>query len=107
MPCYTNQVSTVEFGKNTDLALMEKAMLAIGETIYSRGVNQLDAFAVRFKDGRLEYDANKFSLADVANLKRAYSEQVLIQTAKRNGWALTWTVNVNGNKQAEVSRASR
>src|ERR1700690_11746 len=107
MPCYTNQVSTVEFGKNSDLALMEKAMLAIGESIYSRGPNQLDGFAVRFKDGRLEYDANKFSLADVANLKRAYSEQVLEQTAKRNGWNLQWSVNASGNRQATVERLSR
>jgi hypothetical protein len=107
MPCYTNNIATVEFGKNTDLDLLALAMKEIGETVYSRTATTLDAYAVRFKDGKLEYDADNFTLAQVANLKRAYSEQVITQTAKRNGWQLSWSVNASGNRQAEVLRVSR
>ena len=45
--------------------------------------------------------------AEIGEIKRAYSEQVVTQTAQRNGWSLKWTVNASGNRQAEVLRASR
>lgn len=93
MPCYTNQTATVLFGKNTDPELLKLAMQSLSlDYTFDRATGQL-TYNTRW--------------AEIGEIKRAYSEQVLIQTAKRNGWALTWTVNANGNKQAEVSRASR
>ena len=93
MPCYTNQTATVLFGKNTDPELLKLAMreLALDYT-FDRATGEL-TFNSRW--------------AEIGEVKRAYSEQVVTQTAQRNGWSLKWTVNASGNRQAEVLRASR
>lgn len=96
MPCYTNQTATVDFGKNTDVVLLDAALEYLGISRYSCNFNR--------ETGLLTLRGVS---TDLATIKRAYSEQVVEQTAKRNGWSLTWTVNANGNKQAEVSRANR
>lgn len=96
MPCYTNQTATVQFGKNTDTVLLDAALTQIGIRPYSANFNR--------ETGTLTL---RGVTADVETIKRAYSEQVIEQTAKRNGWQLQWTVNASGNRQAEVIRASR
>lgn len=96
MPCYTNQVATVEFGKNTDAELLRQALYSLGITA--------DNYIFNRETGRLTYREN---LADLGTIKRAYSEQVVTATAKRNGWALQWSVNASGNRVAQVERLSR
>lgn len=93
MPCYTNQTATVQFGKNTDPDLLKQAMQSLSlDYTFDRATGQL-TFNTRW--------------AEIGEIKRAYSEQVITQTAKRNGWSLSWSVNASGNRQAEVQRASR
>ena len=96
MPCYTNQVATVEFGKNTDAELLRLAMNSLG--VFA------ESYIFDRTSGRLTFNENQ---TDIASIKRAYSEQVITQTAKRNGWQLQWTVNASGNKTAQVLRVSR
>ena len=93
MPCYTNQTATVLFGKNTDPELLQMAMQSLSiDYTFDRATGQL-TYNTRW--------------AEISEIKRAYSEQVITQTAKRNGWSLAWSVNASGNRQAEVQRASR
>lgn len=107
MPCYTNQTATVEFGKNTDLDLLAKAFELTGERIYGRTATSIDCFAVRFKNGKLEYAVNDYTQEQISRLKRQYSELVIEKTAQKNGWQLQWTVNAAGNRVAQVERQSR
>ena len=95
MPCYTNQTATVQFGKNTDAELLRLALLAQGLT------------ADNYTFDRVTGELTTFRAVNLSALKQAYSEQVITQTAQRNGWELQWTVNKSGNRQAEVIRASR
>jgi len=94
MPCYTNQVATVELGTKTDAELLRAALESIGVRGYSfdRATGRLTMRGVE---------------APIEMVKRAYSEAVVTQTAKRNGWQLNWTVNASGNRQAEVLRVIR
>lgn len=95
MPCYTNQVATVRFGKNTDAELLRIAL-------QSQGIS-----AQNYTFNRETGELTTFRAVNLSQLKQAYSEQVIIQTAKRNGWELQWSVNKSGNRQAEVIRATR
>jgi hypothetical protein len=95
MPCYTNQTATVQFGKNTDAELLRLALASQGLTA--------DNYIFNRESGEL----TTFRAVNLSALKQAYSEQVITQTAKRNGWQLQWTVNASGNRQAEVLRVSR
>ena len=107
MPCYTQNVSTVEFGKNTDLKLFEEAAKVLGESVYSRSANRIDYMTFRLDNGKLTYDPLRFTEDKLAQLKRSYSEQVIMATAKKNGWQVAWTTNAAGNKVAQVERVSR
>lgn len=107
MPCYTQNTATVEFGKNTDLALFEEAAKVLGESVYSRADNRLDYVTFRLDNGKLVYDPARFTVEKLSQLKRAYSEQVVNATAKKNGWTVSWQVNTVGNRVATVERISR
>lgn len=107
MPCYTTNTATVEFGARTDLALFELAAQVTGESVYSRGANRIDYMTFRLDNGKLTYDPARFSQEKLGELKRAYSEQVIIATAKKNGWQVNWETNKAGNRVAQVERISR
>lgn len=95
MPCYTNQVATVQFGKNTDAELLRQAL-------YVQGLS-----ADNYTFNRATGELTTFRAIDLGAVKRSYSEQVLEQTAKRNGWRLTWETNKAGNRVAVTERLSR
>ena len=107
MPCYTQNTASIEFGKNTNVGMFKEAAKVLGEHLYSESATRLDYFSFRLDNGQLVYDPVRFTPDKLAQLKRAYSEQILIATAKRNGWQVSWTTNKSGNRQAEVIRASR
>lgn len=97
MPCYTQSSATVQFGKNTDTEILRLALASLGISSASYAFNSATGELTTFR-------ASKY---DLAAIKRAYSEQVVIATAKKNGWQLQWSTNANGNRQAEVIRATR
>lgn len=107
MPCYTNQTATVQFGKNTDLELFAGAMRSLGYGMVKVQNDRVYFYGGTFDkaSGNLTWEG--YVTVDVTKVKQAYSEQVITQTAKRNGWELQWTVNKSGNRQAEVLRVSR
>lgn len=107
MPCYTVQTATVQFGKNTDLALMAEALKSLGYGMVKVQNDRVYFYGGTFDkaSGNLTWEG--YVTVDVPAVKRAYSEAVICQTAKRNGWQLTWSTNASGNRQAEVIRASR
>lgn len=107
MPCYTQNTATVEFGPKTDLGLFELAAQVLGEKIFARSPGRIDFFSFRLENGKLTYDPARFTPDKLAQLKRAYSEEVIKATAKKNGWQVSWSTNAAGNRVAEVERVSR
>jgi hypothetical protein len=113
MPCYTVSKATVQFGKNTDVNLLQAALAQIGidvslyPAIVQSGDESILGYGIRFNrvSGVLTIRGN--DAIDVAQVKRAYSEQVVNATAKKNGWAISWQTNSAGNRVAQVERISR
>jgi hypothetical protein len=96
MPCYTVSTATVQFGKNTDAELLRLALGSLG--LFA------DNYVFNRETGELTY---RTYAGDLATVKRAYSEQVVNATAKKNGWKVEWKTNQNGNRIAQVERISR
>jgi len=113
MPCYTVSTATVQFGKNTDVSLLRDALAQIGVDVSLYGKVITDGeistlgYGIRFNrnSGVLTIRGN--DAVDVAAIKRAYSEQVVNATAKKNGWRVNWETNSAGNRVAQVERISR
>lgn len=97
MPCYTVSTATVELGKNTDTTLLELAMRQLGVYVSS--------YVFDSSTGKLTIP-DRFGI-DLATVKRAYSEQVILATAKKNGWQVSWQTSSAGNRVAQVERISR
>ena len=98
MPCYTVSTATVQFNKNTDRSLLELAAQSIGTRILSFD-SATGIVKLRVTSGMEEWTHME--------LKRAYSEQVVNATAKKNGWRVEWQTNSAGNRVAQVERVSR
>jgi len=96
MPCYTVSTATVQFGKNTDAELLRLALRSLGLSA--------DNYVFNRETGALTY---RSYVGDLATIKRAYSEQVVNASAKKNGWSVNWKTNAAGNRVADVERVSR
>ena len=105
MPCNTVQTSQVVFNAQaTDRKILSDALRALGFAVTENG--EALSFAgprgygnFRTATGELTIASNSF---DAAEIKRAYSEQVVTTQAKRFGWQLSWKVNASGNREATV-----
>lgn len=99
MPCYTVSTATVLFGKNTDRELLALAADSLGVRISTfDSASGTVTISGSFRGSETE---------TMAALKRAYSVEVVKQTAKRNGWSLNWSQDAAGNPVANVERISR
>lgn len=43
---------------------------------------------------------------DITEVKRAYAKQIVLQTAKEEGWQVSWSINSDGNEVASVEKAA-
>ncbi len=76
MPCYTVQTANIELGK-VDASLLAAAMVALGLSAYS------------YANGVLTIQGRAASSDLVSQVKRSYSEQVVMSQAKRYGWQVS------------------
>lgn len=111
MPCNTIQTTTVEFlSKSTDIKLLKRALESIGYYVtetaqgltFSHQFNRMSGFYDK-TTGRM--NARGSEKLDIDEVKRAYGKQVVIQTAKQEGWQLSWSTNEAGNEVAAVQKA--
>lgn len=112
MPCYSIQESRVEFLANsTDADLLEKALKKRGFTVHRSGNKLVYSKSDYYdrtngtydtKTGKLEYTGD----LDTADLKRAYSEEVVEHVADKQDWKIEWSTNEAGNKEANVYKRS-
>ena len=89
MPCDTNLEISVAFGKNTNEALMVKALRGLGMNV------RVDGKMIYLSNNYTEYinlETGECALnpvrdpAFVNEIKRAYSKQVVVTQAKKFGW---------------------
>lgn len=111
MPCDSIQTSTVELlSKSTDLKLLQKALGALGYNV------SITATGLQFRhprtgmSGTYETATGKLSAVgrtdlDVKEIKRAYGKQIVLATAKQEGWQVTWATNNDGHEVASVEKA--
>lgn len=106
MPCWTRVSSKVEFlAASTNVDLLAAALGSQGYAVERlegglRFSQRGRAGSYDAKTGRLDAPATM----DTAELKRGYSEQVVTSTARKNGWQISWSVNEDGNRVADVAR---
>lgn len=81
MPCYQQRTMSIDLGK-LDPVLLGEAMDDLG---YNKYFYTYDAAA-----GRISLEGSAADLS-IDEIKRAYSAQVVKQTAKRFGWKITQT----------------
>jgi hypothetical protein len=94
MPCNTIQTAVVELGKaQPDLLLAALNRLGLSavrhsDTIYFgrflNGISDFDRECYDIKTGQLRLETTR----DVAEIKRAYSHQVVQSQAKKFGWQM-------------------
>lgn len=98
MPCWSKQTSTVQFGEQTDRALFEKAVVAMGYSVRvdARTGNitfaNSDLSATLDMKGALTVAAAPGTF-DVNTIKVAYSTEVVKSAAQRFGWQAKQTDN--------------
>jgi len=96
MPCWQRTQSTVKLGAATDVALLQKALEALGMSVQVRdgvltfNAKDVNAGGVRgiFTKGELQLFQTSFRAFDENQLKRAYSVQVVQAAAKKYGWVV-------------------
>ena len=109
MPCDTVITSTCEFlSTSTDVHLLAEGLRSLGYQV--RETEQ----GLQFTNGTLSgtYDkrtgrlqsAGRYDTLDTAEVKRAYSEQVVNSQAKKFGWKISWKTNTAGEREAEVEK---
>lgn len=91
MPCNTVVTSKVEIlARSTDPALLGLAFDALGVARTSWTFNKETG------------DLSMPRYIAIDEVKRAYSEQVVISQARKFGWQLSWKTNSSGNREARV-----
>ena len=90
MPCDTISETEVEFGHQTDVELLKKALGSLGFQVRGTSkdftfTNQMTYETGRFVDGKFSFTQRS---TEVNALKRAYSEQVVKSQIARFGWKL-------------------
>jgi hypothetical protein len=93
MPCYQVITASVEF-KVGNIDLLKKAITKMGCRVFQEsdvGIyfrdNANNSMVISFKDQKITGTKNQTELAKTANsIKRAYSEQVIDEIAKRQHW---------------------
>ena len=87
MPCDTIRTTTVELGSSTNTELLLAALNELGLSAYRQSATIIRFGRGEFFDattGRLEVATSR----DVNEIKRAYSNQVVLAQAKKFGWQL-------------------
>lgn len=106
MPCNTIVRSKVEFlATSTDLDLLKAGLEALGHSV-AKYENTL-TFSKYGRRGSFNKVTGELVLDrawDGEKIKRAYSEQVVNSTARKNGWQVEWKTNAAGNREAKVLR---
>lgn len=93
MPCYQQRTTTLEVAA-ADLGVMAKALEALGLQTHLDAASRTIRVSTRtgqsgyFADGRLVLTGTTTAALDENALRREYSKQTIIQTAKRQGWQL-------------------
>lgn len=104
MPCYSRINTTVEFGPSTDAALLAAALKGLGYTVTQIGKSlsfakyEGDVITGTYANGRMTVSGS----VDQNAMKRAYSAEVVKAAAKRFGWQVKQTNEV----QFQVTRRS-
>lgn len=96
MPCWQRTQSTVKLSGTTDVALLQKALEALGMTVQLRNgtlvfsAKDADAGGIvgTFVNGKLEVRTTSWAPFDENQIKRAYSVQVVQAAAKKYGWVV-------------------
>lgn len=107
MPCDSIERTKVEFlAKSTDAKLLAKGLRAHGYAVTenSQGLN----ISKRGKYGSYNQKTGALDIPqswDSQEFKRAYSEQVVTQTAAEHGWEIEWKTNDAGNLEATVEKS--
>jgi hypothetical protein len=99
MPCDTIQTTNVSFTlENTNLDLLEKALVGLGFNVTKQSNGRLVFYGRErnengsFKDGKFQVNYSAYRTEfDINQVKRAYSQQVVQNTAQRYGWKLKST----------------
>lgn len=106
MPCWTIEESKVEFlEKSTDMKLLKKALEAIGYRV--QATESTLTFIKNGLTGTYFKQTGEMRMPlswKIETIKRAYSEQVVEDTAEQMGWQLDWETNLEGNREATVQR---
>lgn len=92
MPCYTKQTSTVEFGPQTDVKLLKKALEGMNFRVTETPTGL--RFSGWSQDGTFEngkLTLNSSGREDMNVYKRAYSAQVVKAASQRFGWTVKQT----------------
>lgn len=85
MPCYTQQTSVVQFGAQTDRALLQRALEGLGFIV--RKTERGLSFQKAGQDGSFENGALTVNgTVEVNAFKRAYSAEVVRAAGARFGW---------------------
>ncbi len=96
MPCDTISTVTVQFNQKTDRALLVAALTSLGKNPYVSGENVTFSEGTYVgRTGEIQWRANRYSPQDfnakTAEIKRAYSAEVVKGQAKKYGWTLKET----------------
>lgn len=93
MPCWTTTSTEVQIDKNTNITLLHAALekLKLNPRTVAR-----EAGVIYFQNGSYNQSTGTLTLRGevnpsekVAEIKRAYSAQIVLSTAKRAGWQTT------------------
>ena len=112
MPCWNVIESKVEFLEaNTDVGLLKLALEAMGFVVTQ--TKQGLSFIHRYGGTTGEYVKATGQLtqrgsqaADINEVKRGYSKQVVELGARKQGWKISWSKNAEGLDEATVVRRS-
>lgn len=106
MPCDTVQTSKVEWlATSTDTDLLMKGLTALGYDVEKRG--NVIYFSKYGRTGTFDKATGKLTLDsswDGAEIKRAYSEQIVESQASKHGWKISWSTNADGDREAIVMK---
>ena len=109
MPCDSVVTTTCELlSTSTDVHLLAEGLRSLGYQVREteNGLQFTNGTVSGTYDkasGRLQ-SASRYDKLDTAQVKRAYSEQVVNSQAKKFGWKIQWKTNAAGEREAEVEK---
>jgi len=104
MPCYTVVRSKVELlATSTNPELLAKGLKALGYTVHV--TDRTITFTKGYRTGTYDIKTGKLTMDatwNSAEIKAAYSKEVVVDQADRHGWKISWSTDEEGNEQAKV-----